>query len=474
MRSNVPRGVSPPAAATSLLDQSPAAAGREAAVEPAGEFTIVAPATPPAAGGVGILRLSGPASLQVALSVAPGIGSSPSPRRAYFADFVDSGGAILDQGLFIYFRAPHSYTGEDVVELQTHGSPRLLQVLQAEMLRDARVRVAEPGEFTRRAFLNGRVDLARAEAIADLVAADSEAAMRAAASQLRGSLSGKVRELREPLLALHADLEGVLNFPDEAAGADADLALRLSSVAQKARALLADAGRGTLVRRGARVVLYGPVNAGKSTLFNRLLGEARALVDDEAGTTRDSLEGRLDISGLSVTLVDTAGLRPSPGRLEALGIQRTRELLRSSDLAILVIPPGSSESDADDWVKEAAGTAVLPVVSKSDLGLAVDLAHLRVSGRTGAGVKDLEQTIAARLWGDRAPHAIDLTSERHADAVRRATECIERAITAAGASTLEVVSGELGLAVEALGEITGENAPAALLDAIFQRFCIGK
>ncbi len=441
---------------------------------PTDSFTIVAPATPPAAGGVGILRLSGPSALPIALEVAPDVPAAPVARHAYFAKFVAAGDSVLDEGLFIYFRAPHSYTGEDVVELQAHGSPRLMQVLQAQILRDPRVRVAEPGEFTRRAFLNGRMDLARAEAIADLVAAESEAGLRSAARQLRGSLSEKVRGLLEPLRALHADLEGLLNFPEEAEGAADNLAAPLSAVAKSARELLAEAGRGALIRRGARVVLFGPVNAGKSTLFNRLLGEARALVDEEPGTTRDSLEGRMELSGLLVTLIDTAGLRPTPGRLESLGIERTRQALGSSNLALLVLPPDATPGQADEWIQEAAGSAVLRIFSKSDLQPAADGSGLRVSGRTGAGLAELEQAIVAKLWGEGIPQAVDLTSERHADAVRRASDCLDRALSALASSTLEVVSGEVGLASEALGEITGENAPEALLDAIFQRFCIGK
>ncbi|HXN42194.1 MAG TPA: tRNA uridine-5-carboxymethylaminomethyl(34) synthesis GTPase MnmE [Myxococcaceae bacterium] len=441
---------------------------------PADSFTIVAPATPPAAGGVGILRLSGPSALRIALEVAPDVPAEPVARHAYFAKFVAAGDSVLDEGLFIYFRAPHSYTGEDVVELQAHGSPRLMQVLQSQILRDPRVRVAEPGEFTRRAFLNGRMDLARAEAIADLVAAESEAGLRSAARQLRGSLSEKVRALLEPLRALHADLEGLLNFPEEAEGAADNLASPLSAVAKSARELLAEAGRGALIRRGARVVLFGPVNAGKSTLFNRLLGEARALVDEEPGTTRDSLEGRMELSGLLVTLIDTAGLRPTPGRLESLGIERTRQALGSSNLALLVLPPDATPRQADEWMQEAAGSAVLRIFSKSDLQPSTNGGGLRVSGRTGEGLAELEQAIVAKLWGEGIPQAVDLTSERHADAVRRASDCLDRALSALASSTLEVVSGEIGLAAEALGEITGENAPEALLDAIFQRFCIGK
>ncbi|MGZ3460867.1 MAG: tRNA modification GTPase, partial [Archangium sp.] len=287
--------------------------------------TLAALATAPAAGAVGILRLSGPAALEAGRMLAPGVPASPTPRHAYLASFVDASGAVLDQGLFLFFRAPHSFTGEDVVELQAHGSPRLLRLLLARALEHPAVRPAGPGEFTRRAFLHGRIDLTRAEAVADLVAADSEAALRAAAAGLAGALAARVRALEEPLRSLHADLEGVLNFPEEAEGADEGAHLRVAGLRAAAEALLAEAGRGRLVRRGARVALFGPVNAGKTTLFNRLVGEERALVDEEPGTTRDVLEARVEWEGLGVTLLDTAGLREAPGRVEALGIARTRE-----------------------------------------------------------------------------------------------------------------------------------------------------
>lgn len=437
-------------------------------------WTIVAPATAPAAAGIGILRLSGPCAIPIARTVARGIPDPAAPNRAYFTHFVDAKGRALDEGLFLYFRAPRSYTGEDVVELQAHGSPRLLRLLQEQILEDPRARMASPGEFTRRAFLNGRIDLSRAEAVADLIAADSEAAVRAAARQLRGGVFQKVRAVRAPLLELHADLEGLLNFPAEADGADEDIAVRLSVATGRARALLAEAAGGTLLRRGARVVLYGPVNAGKSTLFNCLLKDDRALVDEEPGTTRDALEGRLELSGLGVALVDTAGLRRSPARLEALGIERTRAALRSADLALLLLPPGCPPEDAKQWVEDATGTPVLKVASKSDLGTPSEGFDVAVSGRTGAGLEDLSRAIGERLWGERAPQAVDLTSQRHADAVRRAWLCLDRARLALQESTLEVVSGEVGFAIEALGEITGENAPDELLDAIFARFCIGK
>ncbi|WP_342377629.1 tRNA modification GTPase [Myxococcus stipitatus] len=550
--------------------------------------TIVALATAPTAGAVGIIRLSGPAALEVGRRLAPGVPPSPTPRHAYLASFVDAHGRVLDEGLFLYFRGPASFTGEDVVELQAHGGPRLLRLLLERTLEEGLARLATPGEFTRRAFLNGRIDLTRAEAVADLVAADSESAVRAAAAGLSGALTGRVRALEEPLRDLHADLEGVLNFPDEAEGADEDAASRVQALRAQAEALIAEAGQGRLVRRGARVAMFGPVNAGKSTLFNRLVGEARALVDDEPGTTRDALEARVEWNGLGVTLFDTAGLRETPGRVEALGIARTRELLSGVDLAVLVLPPGTSMEDAERWRDEAGTTPVLMVDGKCDVAPSLprvseaverkrgaegtpsvrmvdgehdvaaarphmpeamerkrtpsvrmvdgasDVAaarphvpeapdpqraeHLsevagvtlmqtvttdsaayplrsgtsahdaehpradvsppsprpRVSGLTGEGVDALREVLLSHLWGSGTPSAVALVSERHADALRRASEALSRAESASRLSTLEVVSGEVAIAMEALGELSGTSASEALIDAIFQRFCIGK
>ncbi|HZH78559.1 MAG TPA: tRNA modification GTPase [Archangium sp.] len=478
--------------------------------------TLAALATAPTAGAVGILRLSGPVALEVGRLLAPGVPAAPTPRHAYLASFVDGAGSVLDEGLFLYFRAPHSFTGEDVVELQAHGSPRLLRMLLARALEHPAVRPAGPGEFTRRAFLHGRMDLTRAEAVADLVAADSEAAVRAAAASLVGALATRVRALEEPLRSLHADLEGVLNFPEEAEGADEGAARRVSELKGAAEALLAEVGRGRLVRRGARVALYGPVNAGKSTLFNRLLGEQRALVDEEPGTTRDVLEARVEWDGLGVTLLDTAGLRAAPGRIEALGIARTREVLGAVELAVLVLPPEAGDEEAEVWIREAGGTPVLRVLGKCDVredphpdplpeGEGIDAGStqgpgtltpslsrgergsgrgsgrgdgsgsvLLVSGLTGQGLERLRSEVLSRLWGVGAPSAVALVSERHADALRRCAEALVRAESASRFSTLEVVSGEVGLALEALGEVSGTSVSEALLDAIFQRFCIGK
>jgi tRNA modification GTPase len=328
--------------------------------------TIAALATGPAPGGVGILRVSGPEALLVARTVARGLPAEPAARRAYLVRLEDGRGGLLDEGLALHFPAPHSYTGEDVVELHAHGSPRLLSLLLSALLATGRARLAEPGEFTRRAFLNGRLELQRAEAVADLVAAESEAAVRAAAAQVAGALSGRLSPCLETLRGLHADLEAVLAFPDEAEGAEAGLLPRVRAAAAAVEALATEAARGRVVRRGARVVLVGPPNAGKSTLFNRLLGEERALVDDAPGTTRDALEARLELNGLAVTLVDTAGLREAPGRLEAMGVARARRELASADLVLLLLPPGEEPAP---WQAELPpGTPWLQLRGKADVG----------------------------------------------------------------------------------------------------------
>ena len=437
--------------------------------------TICAIATAPAAGGIGVLRISGPLATAASLPLAPRVPSTPEARRAYFTELTDRRGAVLDEGLFLFFAAPNSYTGEDVVELQTHGGPRLLSLLLHEVLADGRVRLAEAGEFSRQAFLNGRMDLTRAEAVAALVSAESEAAVRAAASQLSGSLADRVLEVRSPLVDLRADLEGALAFPDEAEGAEAGARERLSSLSGALAALLADARRGALVRRTARAVLYGPVNAGKSTLFNRLAGEERALVDPEPGTTRDLVEARLELCGYGLALVDTAGLRPAPGRVEALGIEKARRALASADLAVLLAPPEATQAEVEGWRREAGEVPVLVVCSKADLARAApaDPRGLAVSGATGSGVEELRGELARRLCGG-AGAASFAASEWMVDALQRAAGSLDRAERAAELSTLEVVAGELGLAAEALGQITGETAPEELLDAIFRRFCVGK
>jgi tRNA modification GTPase len=435
--------------------------------------TIAAIATGPAPGGIGIIRLSGPLALESARAVALDLPPAVEPRRAYLSRFSTRAGELLDEGVVLWFEAPHSYTGEDVAELHAHGSPRLLSLLLAEVLGDDRLRLAAPGEFSRRAYVNGRMDLARAEAVADLVGAASEAAARAAAAQLRGALSDRVQALRRPLLQLHADLEGVLSFPDEAEGAEEGTGARVRALAAEAAALAGAVGAGQLVRRGARVALYGPVNAGKSTLFNRLAGSPRALVHPEPGTTRDVLEAAVELGGLAVCWLDTAGLREAEGAVEALGVEQARRAVWSADLAVLLLPPDARPEEAGAWQAEAAPTPVLRVRGKADVPGPAP-AEIAVSGKTGQGVERLQELVRARLLGEGVASGVVAASERQAGAIRQAAEILQRAAASVELSTLEVVSGELALALEALGQITGESATEALLDEVFRRFCVGK
>lgn len=447
--------------------------------------TIVAQATAAAPGGVGILRVSGPHALEVCLPLVPKLATlprGPEPRRAYTTALCARDGTPLDVGLWLSFAAPASYTGEDVVELHAHGSPGLLSMLQREVLGDPRVRLAEPGEFTRRAFLNGKLDLTQAEAVADLIAASSELAVRAAGAQLRGALSAQLRAVLEPLRTLHADLEALLDFPEEAEGAEAELGVRLEALLAPVEALREGARRGRWVREGARIALYGPPNAGKSTLFNALLEAPRALVDEEPGTTRDVLEARWQVGPLRLALLDTAGLRASPGRVEQRGMDAAREALANVEAALLVLPAGPLP-EAELRGLEAEVPKEIPrllVRSKVDLlpgegaGRHAD-GSVAVSAQTGAGLEALRAWVLEQLGSEDVAGAVWVTGERHALALERIATSLRTAQEALVAGEpLELIAGEVMLAHEALSELLGERADQALLDTLFARFCIGK
>lgn len=429
--------------------------------------TIVAIATAPGRGAIGVVRVSGPRAIAVLQRLAPGL--TPAPRHATLATLrIDD--AVVDQALVLFFPGPKSFTGEDVVELQAHGAPRLLQLVVQAAVREPGVRLAEPGEFTRRALMNGRLDLTRAEAIVDLVEARSEAEVKSAAARLEGTLARQLEALYQPLLQLSAELEGTLDFPDDAEEVEA-FAPVVDACLLGARRLEASARAATQVRQGGLVVLYGPVNAGKSTLFNRLVGSARALVDDEPGTTRDALEATLELGGQLVTLVDTAGLREGAGRVEALGMERTRQVLREADVAVLLRPPDARPEDLGAWRAEVSDERRLEVMGKADL-LQTEGVVPAVSGLSGRGVEGLVGLITARL-GTFDGEAL-VASERHLGALTRVREALERGRDGIGLSTVEVVAGEVSLALGALGELMGLDVSQARLDALFARFCIGK
>jgi len=445
--------------------------------------TIVSIATPPGRGGIGVVRISGPEAGDIGAVLTGGAGPFEA-RRATLAR-VRAAGAAIDHAVLTFFPAPHSYTGDDVLEISAHGSPVLLgAIVEASM--SAGARLAEPGEFTFRAYLSGRIDLVQAEAVQDLVAAVTPLQARAAFDQLEGTLTARIREIDAVLFDLSARLEASLDFPDEGyhfVGAESAAAEILAVVA-RIDALLADAGRGRLVREGAQVAIVGRPNSGKSSLFNRLAGAGRAIVTDIPGTTRDLVTEVVDISGVAVTLVDTAGLRAAAAdAVEEEGIARAHAARRLAGLTIVVLD-GSRPLGPDDReilaITEEAPRLV--VANKSDLepawtaGAFPGLEILPVSAKTGAGIDGVRSAVTAGLAGDeRARETPAVTNIRHAELLARAADALRRAAAAAAAGTPEeFVAADVTEARGRLEEITGARTPDDVLHAIFDRFCIGK
>jgi tRNA modification GTPase len=437
--------------------------------------TIAAIATPPGRGAIGIVRVSGPASSSIARQLT---GRALQPRHAHFAAFRRADGSIIDRGIALFFGAPASSTGEDVLELHAHGGPVVLDMLLRRVL-EAGAQPAAPGEFTERAFLNGKLDLLQAEAVADLIDSASERAARAAQRSLAGEFSTQVDGLRAALLEMRARLEAVLDFPDEPLP-DRDIALAaLPDCRQRLAQLLGTARSGRALARTLRVVIAGPPNVGKSSLMNRLLQVERAIVSDQAGTTRDTIEDTLCIGGCVLRIVDTAGLRASADAIEAEGVRRTRAALADADLVLLV-------SDRDEEPLEPPPAArrapVVRVRNKIDLcGRRAALteqdgvAYIALSAVSGAGI-DLLCGYLGRLagaadGGEDAP----LARERHILALDSAARALERAQAAGeNGAPPELIAEELRSAQDQLGRVTGAVGAEELLGEIFARFCIGK
>jgi len=448
--------------------------------------TIVALATPPGRGGIGVIRLSGPGSLQILQGLIAGDDVHPEPNVLTLRSLIDPAtNETLDRALVCYFKAPHSFTGEDVVELHCHGSPILLRtIIDVTLTLDARM--ATPGEFSLRAVANGRMKLSEAEAIRDLVDAQTDAAARQATRQMKGEISNALQPLQDELLKIIVRLESSLEFvEDDLPLIEQDqLVASLRDLRAECDRMASSFSRGRLLRDGIRVTLIGRPNVGKSSLFNGLLGHARAIVTDIPGTTRDSITESIGVDGIPLIVTDTAGLRVSTDQIEAIGVDRTRREAADSDLLIVVIDGSESLTEEDHQVlSETANRRYIIALNKSDLGgfsatrIADDPSSIvSVSAKTAAGLDRLRTAILKPFTnGNANGEGLLITNARHHDLLTRAIE----AIRASENLLLDRASEEIILvgllnALRYLGEITGETTSDEILGRIFSTFCIGK
>lgn len=447
--------------------------------------TIAAIATPPGRGGVGIIRVSGKDTEAIAEKI---LGKKPKVREASYLPFFDSKQTILDQGIAILFKAPNSFTGEDVLELQGHGGPVILDLLLKEVLA-AGARIAKPGEFSERAFLNDKLDLAQAEAIADLIESTSEQAARSAMRSLQGEFSQKVNQLVESLIHLRIYVEAAIDFPEEEIDflSDGKVQSDLYSIINAIEQLKKEAQQGSILREGMTVVIAGKPNAGKSSLLNALAGKESAIVTDIAGTTRDVLREHIHIDGLPIHIIDTAGLRESEDTVEKIGIERAWQEIEKADQIILVADASETKNftphDIDpaftrfEQFQDKLLIVANKVDLKSELKLNEDNAYkvLALSAKTGFGIEELKNTLKDIVGFKQTSEGSFIARRRHLDAIDRALEYCE-----SGKQQLEVyhagelLADELRQAQNALSEITGEFTADDLLGRIFSSFCIGK
>ena len=437
--------------------------------------TIVAIATAAGAAGIGVVRLSGPAALAIAETVC---GLRLRPRHAHYARFHEPGRAVLDDGIAIAFPAPASYTGEHVAELQAHGSPAVLRRL-VQVCVELGARHARPGEFSERAFLNGRLDLAQAEAVADLIAAGDLRAARAARRALEGGFSIRVEAIAAAMLALRVHVEAMIDFSDEpieTLGGN-EVSAGLEALSSDLAGLLDAARRGRRLRDGLHAVIVGPPNAGKSSLLNALAGSERAIVTDIAGTTRDLLHETVRVDGVELNLVDTAGLREGGDAIEREGMRRARAELERADLAIVVLDGREPEAGRAAVAEAISGVPqVLWLYNKADLLAAPDAGGdaLWISARTGFGLDEVHRRLHDLAGGTVSGEGEFTARARHVDALQRAAAAVGHARGQLGEGVLELAAESLREAHDLLGEVTGRIAPDDLLGHIFATFCIGK
>lgn len=449
--------------------------------------SIVAQATPPGKGGVGIIRVSGPHAQQVAKQL---LGTCPKPRYAHFCDFRNANGDTLDQGIALFFKGPNSFTGEDVLELQGHGGPVVIDMLIREILTQSGLRMARPGEFSERAFINDKLDLAQAEAIADLIDTTSEQAARMALQSLQGEFSHRIDVLVDAVVQLRMYVEAAIDFPDEEIDflSDGKVAGDLAQIIINLDAVLSEARQGALLREGMRVVIAGRPNAGKSSLLNALAGRESAIVTEIAGTTRDVLREHIQIDGMPLHIIDTAGLRESPDKVEQIGIQRAWQEIEQADRVLFMVD--STQTDAVDpsaiwpefFERIPAHIPYSVIRNKADLSqepAAIeqhgDTPVLHLSAKTGHGIELLRQHLKQCMGFNDNMEGGFMARRRHLTALEKAREHLlsgkdQLEMHIAG----EILAEELRLTQQHLNEITGEFTSDDLLGKIFGSFCIGK
>lgn len=444
------------------------------------DSTIAAVATAPGRGGVGVVRVSGKNLLPMAQALC---GKTPLPRVATYADFKDVNGEAIDNGLLLFFAAPASFTGEDVVELQGHGGPVVMEMLLNRCL-ELGARLAEPGEFTKRAFLNDKLDLAQAEGVADLIDASSRTAARLALRSLKGDFSRRIHGLVDDLVTLRMLVEATLDFPEEDIDflEAADARGKLEGLRRSVDEVLANARQGAILREGMNVVLVGAPNVGKSSLLNALAGDEVAIVTDIAGTTRDAVRERILIDGVPVHIVDTAGLRETDDVVERIGIERSRKAVSEADVALVLVDPREGLNEKTRMILDTLPSDLkrIEIHSKSDLHTGAAVAFetgadtvIPLSVKTGAGLDVLRQTLLREVGWQGEGEGLFLARARHLNALKAAQGELELAALC-GNGQIELLAEHLRLAQVACGEITGEFTADDLLGVIFSRFCIGK
>jgi tRNA modification GTPase len=441
--------------------------------------TIAAVATAPGSGGIGVVRVSGPASRIIAEAI---LGGCPAPRHATYLAFKDGDGSLLDRGIAIYYQTPHSYTGEDVLELQAHGGPALMQLLLQRCIALG-ARQAEPGEFTRRAYLNDKIDLAQAEAVADVIEAATAEAARSAVRSLSGEFSRHIQALRDRLIDLRMYVEACLDFPEEEIDfiQQGGVLQKLGDISTTLEKICAGAAQGHLLREGIQVVLVGQPNVGKSSLMNQLAGEEIAIVTSVAGTTRDTIRSAIQIKGVPLHIIDTAGLRETEDTVEREGIARTWRALENAHAALLLVDAahGITETEKSILTRLRKDLPKIWIHNKIDLTgedpgeREIDgERHLFLSARTGDGMDLLREALLHIAGWQPGGEGIFMARARHLEALSAVRTNIDHAKLQL--MQPELLAEELRLAQESLSSITGEFTPDDLLGEIFSRFCIGK